>query len=101
MLDIIVLTSILATLFLVFIIVTWKQFNMMSKTSYKDLRTLRNGKIKSSDKRKVINKIIERSISDMESNGVYFSDEDRENLKLKRKELKHEYTLPPSVSRKK
>jgi hypothetical protein len=100
MLDLIILTSILVTLFLVFIIATWKQFNVMSKTSYKELRLLRGGKIKPQEKRKVINKIIERTISDMESDGVYFSEEDREKLKIKRSELNHEYTLPPSVTRK-
>jgi hypothetical protein len=98
--DIIILTSILATLFLVFIIGTWKEFSVMSNTSYKDLRILRNGKIKSDDKRKVINKMMQITISDMESDGVYFSEEDKKKLKIGKNEFRHEYTLPPSVMKK-
>lgn len=101
MLDIIVLTSILATLFLVFIVATWQQFNLMSKTSYKDLRLLRGAKNKPNDKRKAINKVIERTIADMESGGVYFSEADKERLKISRSQFKEsQYTLPPSVTKK-
>lgn len=98
--DVIILTTLLATLFLIFMITTWQQFNLMSKTSYKDLRLIRGREIEDKEKRKLINKVIERTISDMESDGVYFSDKDKENLKLVRTKLKNEYTLPPSVTRK-
>lgn len=98
--DVIILTTLLATLFLIFMITTWQQFNLMSKTSYKDLRLIRGREIEDKEKRKLINKVIERTISDMESDGVYFSDKDKENLKLVRTTLKSEYTLPPSVTRK-
>lgn len=53
---------------------------------------------------KIINTMVGITISDMESNGVYFSEEDKKKLKIgishfkaERSGPQHEYTLPPSV----
>lgn len=51
-LDTVILTVILVTLFLIFIIATFRELNTMSKTSYEDLNLLRRGKTKLKEKQK-------------------------------------------------
>lgn len=51
-LDLLIMTAILVASFLVFIVVTFRELNTMSKTSYKDLNALRENKIKPKKKEK-------------------------------------------------
>lgn len=51
-LDLLIMTTILVASFLVFIVVTFRELNTMSKISYKDLNALRENKIKPKKKEK-------------------------------------------------
>lgn len=51
-LDLLIMTAILVASFLVFIVVTFRELNTMSKTSYKDLNAIRRNKIKPEKKEK-------------------------------------------------
>lgn len=106
--DIIILTSILATLFVVFGIVVYKEFKSLPEQSQSvaiergpranmirfigslfdegDIKTM-NPVIKTA-----MYGAIKRTISDMESDGVYFPEEIKEKLETKRKEMICEYT---------
>lgn len=112
-LEIYILTSILATLFVVFIIATYKELKKADKEGYipRDpnakvygrealfvlmARLFDDKQVPKKDK-KTIQKAIARTISDMESDGIYFSDEMKEELKKHRDELHCEYSGLPSV----
>jgi len=109
-LDIIILTSVLSTLFLVFGILVCKEFFSSNENSYVD--NMKNGgprvqlmkfmqRLFDEDapinEKKVILKAINRTISDMESDGVYFSKDVKEELKRQRDELNCEYSGLMSV----
>lgn len=51
-LDLLIMTAILVASFLVFIVVTFRELNTMSKISYKDLNAIRRNKIKPEKKEK-------------------------------------------------
>lgn len=108
--DIYILSSIVATLFAVFIITMWRELNVVSKNppNYSQERGPRADMIKfvgnifedkniPKKEKKMIVKAIARTISDMESDGLYFPDEVREELKRQRDELNCEYSGLPSV----
>lgn len=108
--DIYILSSILATLFAVFIITIWRELNTVSKNppDYSQESGPRADMIKfvgnifddkniPKKEKKMIVKAITRTISDMESDGLYFPDEVREELKRQRDELNCEYSGLPSV----
>jgi len=111
-LDIIILTSIVSTLFVVFGIVFYKELKNVNDQS-NDLyeRSPRADMIrfvgsifdseatsKMTKKEKVnIYTAVNRTISDMESDGVYFSEEVKDKLEKHRKELNCEYSGLPSV----
>jgi hypothetical protein len=80
--EIIILTSIICTLFVTFI------FGPM-------LYAHKTSKNKSSNKQKL--KKINRTIADMESDGIYFSQDVKDELKKKREELVCNYSGLPSV----
>ncbi len=82
--EIITLTLIVVALFIVFGVVTYKEFSKQSR------------KLTSSEM-KIIHTIMYRTISDMESEGIYFSDEVREKLKEQKEELICHYSGLPSV----
>jgi predicted RND superfamily exporter protein len=111
-LDIIILTSFVVVAFLVFIIASVREFIKMEKEEYKyNSKTKKYGRdaiydllenlfdsdttIKS-EKIKLFKKI-DRTISDMESDGMYFSEEVKEKLEKEREELFCEYSGLPSV----
>jgi hypothetical protein len=110
-LDIYILTSIVATLFAVFFIAIYREFSRMEKVGYQyDPNAKRYGrdalfymaaklfedeKLTTEDK-KVIYKSVNRTIADMESDGIYFSEEAKESLKKLREELHCEYSGLPS-----
>lgn len=109
-LDILILTSVVATLFAVFIITMWRELNAVSNRppDYSTERGPRADMInfvgnlfddKSIPKKekKMIVKAINRTIADMESDGLYFPEEVKEKLKKQREELNCEYSGLPSV----
>ena len=83
--DIILLTAVISTLFIVFIISVYREFSVMEKEKYvfqKESGTraglvnfvgnLASNKSLTTEEKKVIYKAMHRNIADMESDGVYF-----------------------------
>jgi hypothetical protein len=112
--DIIVLTSIVVTLFLVFGIATYREMMHMAKTPYKYEKErgpradmvnfvgrLFDNEVSSKKmtfkQKDLVYKAVNRTISDMESDGVYFPIEVKEELKRQKEELYCEYSGLPSV----
>lgn len=79
-----ILTLIVVVSFIVFGVITYKEFSKMSE------------KMTIGD-RELVYKIMNRTIADMESEGVYFSEEVREELKRQKEELICHYSGLPSV----
>ena len=109
-LDIIILTSVVATLFAVFFIAIFREVRSIdvtkpdySKDNGPRARMIElvggvfDSKRTSAKDRKVIMKAISRTIADMESDGIYFSQEVKEELEKQREELHCEYSGLPSV----
>jgi hypothetical protein len=110
-LDIIVLTTILSTLFAVFGILMYKEFSSMEKNGYEYnpsakkygrealfvvmQRLFDEESIPKKEKKKMY-KAVTRTISDMESNGMYFPDDVKEKLKEYKEDLHCEYSGLPS-----
>jgi len=111
-LEIIILSSIVTTLFAVFIIANVREFRKMEREGYKPnpnekkygrealfvlaAKLFEDKKVPIRDK-KIIHKAVSRTISDMESDGVYFSEEVKEELEKYREELLCNYSGLPSV----
>jgi hypothetical protein len=110
-LEIIVLTTIVSTLFLVFFILMYKEFSKMEKEEYtykpnvkrygRDavydlLERLFDDETKSKSQKAKLFKTIDRTIADMESDGMYFSQDIKEKLEKEREELFCEYSGLPS-----
>jgi hypothetical protein len=114
-LDIIILTTILSTLFVVFFGLMYREFSKMEKNEYKyDPNEKKYGreallifmqrlfddemtkKMTKKEKQKMFSSI-KRTMADMESDGVYFSPEDKKLMEEKRKELTCEYSGLPST----
>lgn len=90
-LDIILLSSIIATLFIVFMIAVYREFNVMDEEVYtfqkesgpraglvNFIGNLAVNKTLTPEEKKVIYQAMHRNIADMESDGVYFD----ESLKI-------------------
>jgi len=110
-LDIIILTTIVSTLFLVFGILVYKEFMSMEKNGYQyDPNAKKYGRDalfvmmqrlfdeQSIPKRekKIIYKSVNRTIADMESNCMYFPEEIKEKLREYREDFHCEYSGLPS-----
>lgn len=111
-LDIIILTSLVVVGYVVFIVGCLKEFSKMEKEEYKPSTTNKkfgrdavydmmermfdDTKQTKEDKIKLI-KTLDRTISDMESDGMYFSEDVKEKLEKEREELFCEYSGLPSV----
>ena len=108
--DIIILTSVVATLFVVFFIAIYREVKSIdvtkpdySKDNGPRARMIElvggvfDSKKTSVKDRKVIMKAISRTIADMESDGIYFTPEIKEELEKQREELYCEYSNLPSV----
>lgn len=111
-LDIYILTSIVATLFIVFFIAIYREFSRMDKEGYeynptakkygRDALFVLASKLFEDEKvpkkeKKTLYKAMYRTISDMESDGLYFPEDIKEKLKEYREELHCEYSGLPSV----
>ena len=115
-LDIIVLTSVVSTLFLVFGIVVYREFRNMEKTDWIDsnigqqrgpradfvnfigkMISEKNTKDFEKDELKSVYKTLERTISDMETDGMYFTPEVKKDLKEKLEKLNCHYSGLPGV----
>lgn len=111
-LDIIILSSVVTTLFAVFIGLTIKELkkpevniqpseeNGPRANMIKFVGSLFNEKAAKKmtvKEREVVYKVVKRTIADMESDGVYFPKEIKDELKKKREELTCEYSGLPSV----
>ena len=110
-LDIYILTSIVATLFAVFFVAIYREFSRMDKEGYKydpnakmygrdalfvlAAKLFEDKKVPTKDK-EIIYKAVSRTISDMESDGIYFSEEAKEELRKQREESFCEYSGLPS-----
>jgi hypothetical protein len=108
-LDIYILTSIVATLFIVFFIGIYRAVKDVDENSYKYekeggprvalfnmmAKLFEDETIPKKEKKKMY-KAMYRTISDMESNGMYFPTEVKEKLKKQREELHCEYSGLPS-----
>ena len=83
--DIILLTAVISTLFIVFIIAVYREFSVMENETYvyqkesgpraglvNFIGNLAVNKSLTSEEKKVIYKAMHRNIADMESDGVYF-----------------------------
>jgi len=109
-LDVIILSAFAATGFVIFIVGCFREFAKMEKEEYKPttsnkkfgrdavydmMERLFDDKKTKEDKVKLI-KTLDRTISDMESDGMYFSEEVKEKLEKEREELFCEYSGLPS-----
>ena len=110
-LDIYILTSIVATLFAVFFVAIYREFSRMDKEGYKydpnakkygrdalfvlAAKLFEDEKVPKRDK-EIIYKAVNRTIADMESDGIYFSEDAKEELRKQRDELHCEYSGLPS-----
>jgi hypothetical protein len=111
-LDVILFSSIVTAAFVVFIVASVREFTKMEKEEYiykpnvkkygRDavydlLENLFDDTKKSKEDKLNLFKTIDRTISDMESDGMYFSEEIKEKLEKEREELFCEYSGLPSV----
>lgn len=108
--DLIILTSIIATLFLVFFIAIYKEISTIDENSYKHAKEggpraalfnlmaklFEDEKITPKEKKKIY-KAMYKTMADMESDGIYFPEEVKEELRKHREELHCEYSGLPSV----
>ena len=110
-LDIIILTSVILTLFVVFFILMYKELKDVDENGWKyDPNAKKYGRealfvfmqrlfdedsVPKKEK-KTIYKAVKRTISDMESDGIYFPEEVKEKMKEYRDELHCEYSGLPS-----
>jgi len=104
--EILILSSIVVTLFIVFGIATYREINKDYKPPIKEIGPRANmvnfmGRLfddkQTIKEQETILKAMTRTISDMEGDGVYFPDNIKEELENKRKELYCEYSNLPSV----
>lgn len=109
--DVIILSSVAATAFTVFIVACFKEFSKMEKEEYVyDAKQKRFGrdalydvierlfadKGNSKEDKANLIKTLERTISDMELDGVRFSEEVKEKMEQEKQDLFCEYSGLPS-----
>jgi hypothetical protein len=110
-LDIIILTTIVSTLFIVFGILMYKEFSNMEKNGYQHdpnakkygrdalfvvMQRLFDGETIPKKEKKAVYQAMFRTIADMESDGVYFDDDIKRMIIDKKEELYCEYSGLPS-----
>ncbi len=100
-LDIIILTSMLSILFIVFGVFSYREISKIDFNSFKNNEGTKVSFIKimsemfgkksiPNEEKEIIYKAIQRTISDMESEGLYFPEEVKEKLRQYRGELTHD-----------
>jgi len=107
--EIVILSIVVMVAFLIFIITTFKEISKMEKEPYQYkkpvfgrdalfyiLENFFNDKSLSETDKKSLLKTIDRTISDMESDGMYFPEEIKDELEKQREELYCEYSGLPS-----
>ena len=109
--DVIILSAVAAIGFVVFIVGCFREFSKMENEEYRpsignkkfgrdaiyDMVERMLDETKKSNKDKIqLLKRIDRTIADMESDGMYFSEEIKEKLEKEREELFCEYSGLPS-----
>jgi hypothetical protein len=108
--EIIFLTTVVVTLFIVFGIAMYREFKLMDETEYKYTKetgpraglvnfvgNMVTNKSLSKKERKIVYNAMKRNIADMESDGVYFDESIKKIMKKQRDELHCEYSGLPSV----
>ena len=104
--EIVILSSIVVTLFIVFGITVYREINNPYKPTIKEMGPRANmvnfiGGLfddkQTIKEQETLLKAMTRTISDMEGDGVYFPDSVKEELEKKREELYCEYSNLPSV----
>ena len=104
--EIVILSSIVVTLFIVFGIAIYRELDKEYTPPVKEMGPRANmvnfiGRLfddkQTINEQKYILKTMTRTISDMEGDGVYFPDSVKEELEKKREELYCEYSNLPSV----
>ncbi len=98
--DIILLTAVISTLFIVFIIAVYREFSVMENENYvfqkesgpraglvNFVGNLAVNKTLTKEEKKVIYKAMHRNIADMESDGVYFDNSLKEIVQDQIEEL--------------
>jgi hypothetical protein len=110
--EILILSVVVMIAFVVFIVTSIKEFSKMEKEEYKYdpnakkygrdgiyylLETLFEDVSLSKGDKKTLIKTIDRTMADMEFDGIYFPEKVKEDLKKKRDELYCEYSGLPSV----
>lgn len=111
-LDVIIFSSLVAVAFIFFIVASLKEFSKMEKEGYvynpkkpkygRDaifdlMEKLFDDKTVSKSEKLKLFKTLDRTIADMEYEGMYFSEEVKEKLEKEREELFCEYSGLPSV----
>ena len=108
-LDIIILTSIIATAFIVFIVATYREFGNMAKNPYEYNKNggpraelvnfmgrLFEDETTPKKQKKIIYKAMFRTMADMESDGVYFDEDVKKEIIKQKEEWNCEYSGLPS-----
>ena len=111
--DIILLTAVISTLFIVFIIAVYREFSVMENETYvyqkesgpraglvNFVGNLASNKSLTSDEKKVIYKAMHRNIADMESDGVYFDNSLKEIVQDQMEVLGKDEQKPVASSKK-
>jgi Zn-dependent oligopeptidase len=107
--GIIILSIFVTIAFVVFIVASIKEFSKMEKVAYQYKKTVygreaiynilenlfNDDKLSEKEKKNLL-KTIDRTISDMESDGIYFPEEIKDELEKQREELYCEYSGLPS-----
>ena len=111
-LDIYILTTIIATLFIVFFVTIYREFSRMAKDGYTyDPNAKKYGrdalfvfasklfedKSVPTKEKKIVYRAMFRTIADMESDGVHFPEDVKQELIRQREELTCEYSGLPST----
>jgi len=108
-LEIIILSTIVSTLFVVFGVLMYKELSSVDENTYKTSKDggprvylmkmmgrLFDDEIPAKE-RKIIYKAVKRTMADMESDGIYFPEDVKERLRQYREEMNCEYSGLPSV----
>jgi len=111
-LDIIILSTVVSTLFLVFGILMYREFSDVDKNGWKPeeanakkygrealfvfMQRLFEDEVTPKKEKKGVYKAMQRTIADMETDGIYFPEEVKKKMKEYRDELHCEYSGLPS-----